>query len=374
MGHQDACVLPRVTDISVTPDAPNPDEVEITLLGPGYGESILVHIGHGKWIVVDSCISDAGTPQALDYLSQIGMSPEDVVELIVATHWHDDHIRGMAELVRACQRGRFCCGAALRQEEFLSAVGALGNREPFRGGSGVQEIYQVFSELQNTKREAIFGLADRRIHQEGDCEVWTLSPHDSEFTHFLKAVEDLFPKVGQTKKRVPSISPNNVSVVVWVRTGETVVLLGADLEANGWVRILNSGSRPQERATAFKIPHHGALSAHEPTVWREMLEQDPVAILTPWRLANRQLPTQQDMKRILTQTSDAHATTRTDGPSRKQGRRASAVARTIREANIAVRRNAPHSGGLRLRKQANSRGRWSVSTFGNATHLRNLVK
>ena len=360
-------------NLSVAQDAPRQDVFEITLLGPGYGESILVHIGQGKWIIVDSCINDAGTPQALDYLLQIGANPKDVVEFIVATHWHDDHIRGMAELVRACRSGQFCCGAALRQEEFLNAVGALGNREPFRGGSGVQEIYRVFSELHESKREPIFGLVDRRIYKEGNCEVWTLSPHDTEFVHFLKVVDELFPKVGQTKKRIPSISPNNVSVVLWMRVGDTVALLGADMEAKGWIKIVNSEPRPPERASVFKVPHHGALSVHESAVWQEMLERGPVAILTPWRLANRQLPTHQDVERILAETSDAYVTARTDGRSSKQKRRIPSVARSIREANITVRRSAPHSGGLRLRKQLKGGAKWSVTTFGTADHLRNLV-
>jgi len=31
------------------------DEIEVSVFGPGYGESILVHLGAGKWVIVDSC-------------------------------------------------------------------------------------------------------------------------------------------------------------------------------------------------------------------------------------------------------------------------------------------------------------------------------
>ena len=102
--------------------APDEDEVEVTLLGPGYDESVVVHIGHGRWIVVDSCINDAGKPQALEYLRTIGVEARCAVSLIVATHWHDDHIRGMAKLVDVCETADFCCAAALRQEEFVAAI------------------------------------------------------------------------------------------------------------------------------------------------------------------------------------------------------------------------------------------------------------
>lgn len=33
---------------------PRLDEIEVSLLGPGYGESVVVHMGGGEWMVVDS--------------------------------------------------------------------------------------------------------------------------------------------------------------------------------------------------------------------------------------------------------------------------------------------------------------------------------
>lgn len=75
---------------------PGTGESELTLFGPGYGESIALHIGDGVWIVVDSCIDDEKEPRALRYLEGLGLDPARAVALIVATRWHDDHIRGMA--------------------------------------------------------------------------------------------------------------------------------------------------------------------------------------------------------------------------------------------------------------------------------------
>jgi len=45
---------------------PAKDEIDVVVVGPGFGESILLHIGDGDWIVVDSCLdSYAGRPAAL---------------------------------------------------------------------------------------------------------------------------------------------------------------------------------------------------------------------------------------------------------------------------------------------------------------------
>ena len=53
------------------------------------------------------------------YLESIGLNPGQVVNLIVATHWHDDHIRGLARLVSECKEATFSCAAALCREDFF---------------------------------------------------------------------------------------------------------------------------------------------------------------------------------------------------------------------------------------------------------------
>lgn len=36
---------------------PVADELEVSVFGPGVGESVVVHLGHGDWMVVDSCLN-----------------------------------------------------------------------------------------------------------------------------------------------------------------------------------------------------------------------------------------------------------------------------------------------------------------------------
>ena len=56
-------------------------------------------------------------------LVQRPFDPDQDVALIVATHWHDDHIRGIARLVELCTDARFYCASALCGEESLTLVG-----------------------------------------------------------------------------------------------------------------------------------------------------------------------------------------------------------------------------------------------------------
>jgi len=55
-------------------DAPGPDVIEVSIFGPGKGESVLVHLGQGEWIVVDSCVNQRTREvPALTYLDRIGV-------------------------------------------------------------------------------------------------------------------------------------------------------------------------------------------------------------------------------------------------------------------------------------------------------------
>ena len=363
MGTRDQTGIQTVRD-GGTP--PRDDEFELTLLGPGYGESIVMHIGEGAWVLVDSC-GRADAPAALDYLETLGIDPAKAVKLIVASHWHDDHICGIAHMARACSTATFCCASVLCAEEFLAAVHALEHRHFAAFGSGVREIYDVFSRLRLEDSAPAFAIANRRVFANGSCHIYSLSPTDDAFVHFMRAIGGLLPKAGQAETRIRSLSPNEVAVVLWVEVGDIVVLLGSDLDRRGWVKILQDDARPTGTASAFKVSHHGSESGDAPEVWQRMLDDDPFAILAPWRRGNRTLPTDRDARRILARTPNAYTTAMND-PVRPTSRDSS-VERTIRESGIGLRRT-PAPDVVRLRRPIASRTQWQVELFGTACHLR----
>ena len=51
MGTQDGNGVQAVTEALGQNRPPNPEEIEVTLLGPGYGESAVLHIGNGAWVI-----------------------------------------------------------------------------------------------------------------------------------------------------------------------------------------------------------------------------------------------------------------------------------------------------------------------------------
>ena len=107
-----------------------------------------MHVGWGEWIVLDSFLTSRKEPVALRYFDDLGVDPVRAVRLIVATHWHDDHMKGLGDLVSRCPEADFCCASALRSREFLSFAAALARMDlPDRG---VREIHTAFSHIDRT--------------------------------------------------------------------------------------------------------------------------------------------------------------------------------------------------------------------------------
>lgn len=360
---------------------PTADQVEVTLFGPGYGECALVHLGNGHWIIVDSCLDNSiFQPAALSYLEDRGIDPAQAVKLVVATHWHDDHIGGMHTVVSRCTEAKFCCSLALGRAEFLGMVRAYEKRNMIAAGPGVREIAEVFEGLRERNQSVTYAAPNRPIYLlESDnsghgqpCRVWTLSPSDKQIEKFFTELTLLMPRVKETKYRCTPQMPNHLSVVTWIEIGEMAILLGGDLEetgdvGTGWSVIVASAERPPGRASIFKIPHHGSANAHNDDVWTEMLVTHPFAILAPWNRGSK-LPSRDDVDRINKLTTEAYASAKLRIPRAK--RRSAPVEKTLREAGIKLRRAEPTTGAVRLRNGGNADPTiWQVQLFKNACRL-----
>jgi len=305
-------------------------------------------------MVVDSCRDRAGgEPIALAYLRELNVDAQNAVRLIVVTHWHSDHIEGIARIVEAAPGAVVCCSAALQTSEFLTLVAARrDSRMP--AASGVEELSSVLEILERRtgdrhRRRAVgpeWAMADRLLFEGGshesvpDFRVTALSPSSATMTIAKRDFRGLFDAARNPNQVLPARSLNELSVVLWVSIGEAHVLLGGDLEssadpARGWDAVVASRSWSRQRAKLFKVPHHGSANADSPDVWSEMLGSAPLAGLTPYALGGVMLPGPEDVARLLERTPRLYITA---GPARwTPPRRPSGVERTMREAGRARR-------------------------------------
>jgi hypothetical protein len=301
-------------------DAPAPNEFEISIFGPGKGESILVHLGKNEWIIVDSCVDqvDNSIP-ALKYLETIGVDPAGAVKVVLGSHAHDDHIAGISRIFAACESATFVCSSALTREEFFAVLEIDSLQVSLR--SRIRREYQgVFATVKERGRRQD-GLKPLRTANEGRvlferqgsrshvrALVKCLSPSDEAFFRAVQALAAAYPVSGQLRGTPPA-DPNELAIALWVECGDTTVLLGSDLTIGpagcGWQAVLATFA-PNSKASLFKIPHHGSPNAHHPSVWGSLVDS-PVAILAPYRAGRRPLPAESDIERIKAVSSELHS-------------------------------------------------------------------
>lgn len=152
------------------------------------------------------------------------------------------------------------------------------------------------------------------------------------------------------------------------------MLLGADLEeepGRGWTMIIEESQCLQEKASAFKIPHHGSGTGYCEDVWKDLLTPDPIAVVAPWRRGGNSLPNYEDVNRILNKTQNAYITARPDALSPQ--RRDNTVERNLRTRGIKLSLTHQRPGHVQLRRKLRDR-QWRVRTEGTAVQLKHALE
>jgi Metallo-beta-lactamase superfamily len=367
--------------------APGNDEIEVSIFGPGYGETVIVHLGLGDWLIVDSCLDKStNRPASVNYLHKIGVDPSSAVKILLASHWHDDHVGGLASVFEECQGAQFFCSVSLKSKEFLTLVRSVGTRSIDRGVQEFAKIVTLLRDRASSRRGDAQGpqwaMENSRLWRRDDgnfsAEIFALSPSSASMTLSFHEVSQLVPGVSQQKRRLVAMSPNQAAVVLWLGLGNQSIILGSDLEeeasdsTRGWSVIVDSKMRPTGMAQIFKIPHHGSVNAHHSRVWSEMLASKPLAVLTPFINGGIALPTQQDVRRICQMTPEAFSTARI--LFNQQKKRHGALDRTIKEVVRSIRTIPSAPGHVRLRRTlSDTNDCWRVELFDGAVKLSEAV-
>ena len=362
---------------------PGPDELEVSVFGPGVGESVVVHLGRGDWVVVDSCLNPrTRVPAALEYMDALGVDVGTSLKLLVLTHWHDDHVRGATATLQRASAAQVACSAKDHGPAFFKALEAA--RAARLPGTGFNEMAGVLDILLQRRmpgqRPESVGpvwaaegktllLRDNGSSDGVPMQVVALSPSDGTLTLALHELQPFLPRPAGPERRAVRLTPNQRSVVVLAEAGTRSVLLGADLEntpnpATGWNAVVQSHVRPTGRSEVFKVPHHGSVGADNEDVWREMLTERPIACVTPFSRGRSPLPTSKDLRRLGERTDRAYCTRPVRGP--KPRRKPPAVERTIR--GVVKRRRSMEGplGHIRVRGSLTDGSPLCVELFGPA--------
>lgn len=345
--------------------APQADEIEISVFGPGVGECILVHLQDGRWLCID-CATVEDRPWPLWYLASIGLDPSAAITHIVASHWHADHVEGIAALAEACPNAYFGLSNALSTDEFLNLLGTRDTTERVRRADAeMQQVFDLYDrrlKATATARAPVLLSHNSNLLHEPNIQVWALSPSAKDVLRSKAHFAELSGDIGIAD---PGIKPNAAAVVIFIRIGAETILLGSDLEYvnephSGWNAVVANPLRDSS-SDVFKIPHHGSAGAFCESIWHSGIQNAAHCVLTPYTRSG--LPRQDQIERLRALGRQVYVTAL---PQRASIKRSPPIEKhTKRRTTAYVERG--DGGHVRLRKRPTSN--WKVELFGGATRL-----
>ncbi len=271
-------------------DHPADDEVEITLFGRGKGESLVVHLGNRRWLVVDSFITGRGNkkmPVAQWYLDALDVQLDEV-ECLIVTHFHADHYRGIEDLYYGYPHARLILSDAWGQEQFRRVRGAPDAPATIRELAGIINHGQrsKIAPDNATRRLDTIHVGSNPIQGAG-VSIRALSPTTA-------AVAEANAEVGAaliagTWDGVDTVlkDHNRCSIALHLCIGDRHALLGADLIDHpdfGWIAALDHPGHDELEAVGYvKAPHHGSRqTADHETAWGRLLGDRPFVTVAPY--------------------------------------------------------------------------------------------
>lgn len=266
-------------------------EAMLYLLGPGVGESVVLALPDGRFVVVDVC-KQGTTNLPLALLKHLGARELD---LLVVTHPDLDHVHGLGEILQKQPP------TELWRYPMEADVRAVISRWTKNHGEVAEALRAMDSFLQGPG-DASTAMYDNRVWspESGGFRLSALAPTEYDKERASKVLMRLLykkPKALQDwLQRVAGGAaagdcPNVLSVALVLELGDQRVLLGGDVlkgtrsPKSGWkgiLRLLQKHKRERliQDLAAVKVSHHGSEGAFEPSAWK--LHGRPAALIAPF--------------------------------------------------------------------------------------------
>lgn len=291
---------------------PSFDEIEITVLGinENSGESIVLHIGDGDWIVIDCCRTREGLNLPLFYLDSLGID-HSCIKRVACTHLHSDHIIGLNEVLFQCKNAWFAYPLIGDQNSlrYILTQYNLDKDLPNEGTFG--EFMKCIQIVKKEGRESAILNIDSPIFADVNRYVMGISP--SKKMNELYQYQLLRYNLGSP---IPAqmLKTNFCSVATILNVGNVHAILGADLEANrqnkapihscastckrksnrGWCNVFKASQFfPCFQYDYIKIPHHSSSTGFCEHLWKNHMTSPIIGTSTVFLEGANALPTQE---------------------------------------------------------------------------------
>lgn len=303
---------------------PNENEVEICVFGPGYGESIIIHVPIFGWGVIDSCTAKIKRQRITlpyQYLLELYSEKEyPPLAFVVLTHPHQDHYNGLDKIINEYPGGvhRVCRydGDSIRELKNYIAKQKVAINDPL---PGLPKVLNSFDEAEKKGAQfrrlgelsILFEAKDIEIQGFGvtDIRMLTLGPTALNQEQYIRLLFDSYPVKGELVRPLKDEAHNLISIALFLEIGELRFVFGGDVETDpqgrlGWEGITKNIDRPNLSCSYIKVPHHGSRTGYSQTAWGEhSRDERPISTITPFVNGRHKLPEDEMIGKIKGESS-----------------------------------------------------------------------
>ena len=297
-----------------------PRPLEIHIFGGSIGESIVIGLPYGGWGVVDNYTPNLDDPDSSATVRFLRERKITELEFLCLTHPHDDHVKGVNYLVQNFNFKRFWSfGAFTHRQLFALVEKTLRVKEALRNDSQEERELtdDLVAALDTACQRARAGTTELRrcdlglvMYQyqptqlEPMVKITALGPSGRSSAIYEKTLHACFDKTASHEilaEKIKGVNHNQISSGLLVEYGKTRVVLGGDIEQDGWQDVINHDSpRLDLRSHLIKVSHHGSTTGYCVRLWEDHFSpvQSAVATITPF--SRKGLPRPEGISHIKT--------------------------------------------------------------------------
>lgn len=206
-----------------------PDRLYMFVIGPGFGESVVIRVPPDHWVVIDSC-KPGERAAALEVLSRYSGQ----CACAILTHQHRDHYPGFAEILSHANWTVIGCA----DTKLLASRIESQNPEEHRKNE-LEDIMAAIVARWESDRNARWQTWRGTRKDVGEATLTSLHPTEA--------------LAGQTLEP----DQNSLSTAILIEWKSVRLLLGADVENPHWDDITRQFQDLGAHA-GMKVPHHGS--------------------------------------------------------------------------------------------------------------------
>jgi beta-lactamase superfamily II metal-dependent hydrolase len=278
------------------------EPIEVHVFGGKMGESIAVRLPGDLWGVVDNYTPKLDDPQTNPTLRFLQDRKVNRLCFICLTHPHLDHYRGMAYLLERFCPERIWVFGAMTHRDLCEKVAAIlrlkadSTRITADDDEAAGELVRILDLIRDRYETAV--IADRpdvrrlelgqqllELRTDPPVTIDAIGVSGGQLMLYERSLQSCFDAGDNfLAERVPNVNHNRISGGLLIEYGTARIVLGADIEEEGWeetLKVFGDGGRLG--SVLVKVSHHGSTNGYCEGLWQQLSPgKAAVAVITPY--------------------------------------------------------------------------------------------